>query len=147
MEGDTATFIFDLFAQYPNPLADDPKFAEYCDRQIYNAVELFKLSVPIADLEDPSTTTVSNLVLSWNRVGPWLPWMKMGQREGNLIYSASCKKVKDFNELPLILKKEIETRVPLFRDAPSEKTEGEEMTSWQYFKQHFDAYLQGVTVP
>jgi hypothetical protein len=114
---------------------------------MYNSVELFKLAVPIADLEDPKATTVSKLVLSWNRVGPWLPWMKMGQREGNLIYSASGKKVKDFNELPAILKKEIETRVPMFKDAPSEKIEGEEMTSWQYFKLHFDAYQQGATFP
>jgi hypothetical protein len=145
--GDTATFISDLFAHYPNPLADDPIFTEYCDRPMYNAVELFKLAVPIADLEDPTTTTVSKLALSWNRVGPWLPWMKMGQREGSLIYSAHGKKVKDFHELPPILKKEIETRVPMFKDAPLQKIEGEEMTSWQYFKQHFDAYLQGATFP
>jgi Protein of unknown function (DUF1838) len=147
VEGDTATFIFDLFGHYPNPLADDPKFAEYCDRPMYNSVELFKLAVPIADLEDSTTTTVSKLVLSWNRVGPWLPWMKMGQREGNLIYSASGKKVKDFNALPEILQREIETRVPMFKNAPSEKIEGEEMTSWQYFKLHFDAYQQGATFP
>jgi len=147
IDGDTATFIFDLFAQYPNPLADDPKFAEYCDRPTYNAVELFKLAVPIADLEDANTTTVSKLVLSWNRVGPWLPWMKMGQRDGHLIYSAHGKKVHDFNALPPILKKEIETRIPLFKDAPLEKIEGAEMTSWQYFEQHFDVYLQGATFP
>ena len=147
VDGDTTTFIFDLFAQYPNPLADDPKFAEYCDRPIYNAVELFKLAVPTADLEDPTTTTVSKLVLSWNRVGPWLPWMKMKQRSGHLIYSASGKKVKDFSDLPPILKKEIETRVPFYKDAPAQKVEGEEMTSWSYFKQHFDAYLQGATFP
>ena len=147
VDGDTTTFIFDLFAQYPNPLADDPKFAEYCDRPIYNAVELFKLAVPTADLEDPKTTTVSKLVLSWNRVGPWLPWMKMKQRSGHLIYSASGKKVKDFSDLPPILKKEIETRVPFYKDAPAQKIEGEEMTSWSYFKQHFDAYLQGATFP
>jgi len=147
VDGDTTTFIFDLFAQYPNPLADDPKFAEYCDRPIYNAVELFKLAVPTADLEDPTTTTVSKLVLSWNRVGPWLPWMKMKQRSGHLIYSASGKKVKDFSDLPSILKKEIETRVPFYKDAPAQKIEDEEMTSWSYFKQHFDAYLQGATFP
>ena len=147
VDGDTTTFIFDLFAQYPNPLADDPKFAEYCDRPIYNAVELFKLAVPTADLEDSKTTTVSKLVLSWNRVGPWLPWMKMKQRSGHLIYSASGKKVKDFSDLPPILKKEIETRVPFYKDAPAQKIEGEEMTSWSYFKQHFDAYLQGATFP
>ncbi|MBD2188961.1 DUF1838 domain-containing protein [Pseudanabaena mucicola] len=147
VDGDTATFVFDLFAHYPNPLADDPKFAEYCDRDLYNAAELFKLSVPLADLESPDTTTVSKLSLSWHRVGPWLPWMKMGQREGNLIYSASGKKVKDFDALPHILKKEIETRIPLFKDAPPAKVEGEEMTSWQYFKQHFEAYQQGATFP
>ena len=147
VDGDTTTFIFDLFAQYPNPLADDPKFAEYCDRPIYNAVELFKLAVPTADLENPKTTTVSKLVLSWNRVGPWLPWMKMKQRSGHLIYSASGKKVKYFSDLPSILKKEIETRVPFYKDAPAQKIEGEEMTSWSYFKQHFDAYLQGATFP
>ncbi len=147
VDGDTTTFIFDLFAQYPNPLANEPQFAEHCDRPIYNAVELFKLSVPTADLEDPNTTTVSKLDLSWNRVGPWLPWMKMGQREGHLIYSAHGKKVNDFHALPAILKKEIETRIPLFKDAPAEKIEGAEMTSWEYFKQHFDAYAQGATFP
>ena len=47
----------------------------------------------------------------------------------------------------MFLKKEIETRVPMFKDAPSEKIEGEEMTSWQYFKLHFDAYQQGATFP
>ena len=35
----------------------------------------------------------------------------------------------------------------MFKDAPSEKIEGEEMTSWQYFKLHFDAYQQGATFP
>jgi len=147
VDGDTTTFIFDLFAHYPNSLADDPQFVEYCDRPMYSAVELFKLTVPTVDLEDPSTTTVSKLTLSWNRVGPWLPWMKMAQRSGNLIYSAHGKKVKDFDELPAILKQEIETRIPMFKDAPPKKVEGAEMNSWEYFKQHFEAYSQGATFP
>ncbi|MFN5980851.1 MAG: DUF1838 family protein [Pseudanabaena sp.] len=41
----------------------------------------------------------------------------------------------------------METRIPLFKDAPAEKIEGAEMTSWEYFKQHFDAYAQGATFP
>jgi hypothetical protein len=114
---------------------------------MYNSVELFKLSVPTADLEDPNTTTVSELTLSWHRVGPWLPWMKMGQRSGNLIYSCFGKKVQGFQDLPAILKKEIETRIPMFMDAPLQKLEDAEMTSWQYFKEHFAAYQQGATFP
>ena len=71
----------------------------------------------------------------------------MGQRSGHLIYSALGKKVKGFDDLPAILKKEIETRVPLFKDAPPAKLEDAEMTSWQYFKHHFEAYQQGATFP
>lgn len=147
VDGDTTTFVFDLFGHYPNPLADDPKFAEYCGHSMYGSVELFKLTVPTKDLEDPDSTTVSTLDLSWHRVGPWLPWMKMGQRSGHLIYSALGKKVKGFDDLPAILRKEIETRVPLFKDAPPAKLEDAEMTSWQYFKHHFEAYQQGATFP
>lgn len=39
-------------------------------------------------MENPNTTSVSKVMLAWDRIGPWLPWMKMGDRSGNLIYSA-----------------------------------------------------------
>lgn len=145
--GNLTTFVFDLFTTYPNPLADDPKFSEYSPDPIYQAAELFKLTVPTDDLNDLEQTTVSSLLLAWDRIGPWLPWMKMGNQPGQLIYSAYGSKVKDFKDLPQLLQDEIDLRVPLYRNAPKQKLDQEDMTSWSYFKQHFEAYLRGETFP
>lgn len=147
VSGETTTFMFDLFSKYPNPLADDPKFAPYSPQPIYQAAELFKLTVPSKELRNPEITSVSQLILAWDRFGPWLPWMKMGDFPGYLIYSGIGSKVANFTELPPQLQEEINTRVPLFKNAPKQKLETEDMTSWLYFKQHFDAYLRGEIFP
>ena len=143
----TATFLFDLFPTYPNLLAEEPRFIEYSPNPIYQAAELFKLTVPTEDLLNSEIQSVSKLLLSWDRIGPWLPWMKMGNRPGNLIYSATGCKVKNFEELPQLLQAEINTRVPLYKDAPQDQLETEDMTSWLYFKEHFEAYLAGEKFP
>ncbi|MBV9387535.1 MAG: DUF1838 domain-containing protein [Chroococcidiopsidaceae cyanobacterium CP_BM_ER_R8_30] len=147
VDGDLTTFIFDLFPTYPNPLAEDTKFVDYSPNPTYQAVELFKLTVPTEDLLNSERVSVSRLFLSWDRIGPWLPWMKMGERAGHLIYSASGRKVNSFADLPQLLQDEINTRVPLFKDAPKSLLDREDMTSWIYFKQHFNAYLAGDTFP
>jgi Protein of unknown function (DUF1838) len=147
VEGDKTTFVFDLFSTYPNPLATDPKFAEYSPNPIYQAAELFKITVPTGELFDPEIKSVSQLQLAWDRIGPWIPWMKMGDRPGQLIYSAYGSKVSGVNELPQLLRDEINDRVPLYKNAPPSFLEGEDITSWLYFQQHFDAYLAGATFP
>lgn len=145
--GEITTFTFNLFPFYANPLADDPAFADYSPQAHYQAVELFKLTVPTADLKNPDTTTVSRLLLAWERIGPWLPWMKMSNRPGQLIYSASGHKVSQFEFLPELLQQQISERVPLFQQAALQKLDVEDMTSWEYFRQNFQAYLQGEEFP
>ncbi len=147
VDGENTTFRFVFFPTYPNLLAEDERFTEYSPNPIYQAAELFKLTVPNEDLFNPEIVSVSKLILSWDRIGPWLPWMKMGNRTGYLIYSASGCKVKSWAELPQVLQDEIRTRVPLYKDAPKSKLDTEDMTSWLYFKQSFDAYLAGETFP
>jgi hypothetical protein len=147
VEGDKATFVFDIFPTYPNPLAEDAKFREYSPYETYQAAELFKLTVPTADLFNAELTSVSQLKLSWDRIGQWLPWMKMSDRPGNLIYSAFGSKVAGLNQLPQLLQDEINHRVPLYKQAPKVFIEGEDMTSWLYFQKHFDAYLAGEIFP
>jgi hypothetical protein len=73
--------------------------------------------------------------------------MKMGDRAGQLIYSASGEKVDDFDQLPQLLQDEINTRMPLYRHAPEAPLDDEDMTSWLYFQKHFDAYLAGESFP
>ncbi len=147
VDGDITTFVFDIFPAYANPLAGDVRFIDYSSNSTYQAAELFKLSVPTADLLNPEQNSVSKLNLSWDRIGPWLPWMKMGNRAGHLIYSASGSKVNSFTDLPQLLQNEINTRVPLYKNAPKSLLDQEDMTSWIYFKQHFEAYLSGDDFP
>jgi hypothetical protein len=147
VDGDIATFVFDLFPTYPNPLAEQPKFADYSPNATYQAAELFKITVPLAELLNPDIKAVSKLHLSWDRIGPWLPWMKMGDRPGHLIYSAYGSKVNGFTDLPQLLQNEINTRVPVYKNAPASIIDKEDMTSWTYFKRHFEAYLSGDTFP
>jgi hypothetical protein len=147
VDGSDTTFVFDLFSTYPNPLAADPKFADYSPNPTYQAAELFKITVPTEDLLNPEILSISKLQLSWDRIGPWVPWMKMGDRPGQLIYSAYGSKVNGFSELPQLLRDEIDTRVPLYKDAPPSFLDVEDMTSWLYFQKHFDAYLAGETFP
>jgi len=147
VDGDIATFVFDLFPTYPNFLAEDKKFVDYSSNATYQAAELFKLTVPFADLLNSEIKSVSHLHLSWDRIGPWLPWMKMGDRPGHLIYSGYGSKVSGFTDLPQLLQDEIDNRVPLYKNAPKTVLDREDMTSWKYFKQHFESYLAGDTFP
>jgi hypothetical protein len=73
--------------------------------------------------------------------------MKMGDRPGNLIYSAYGNKVSGLTELPQLLQDEINTRVPLYKNAPPSLLDVEDVTSWLYFQENFDAYLAGETFP
>src|SRR5579883_736216 len=147
VEGESTTFVFDIFPTYPNPLADNPKFAPYSPQPIYQAAELFKLTVPTADLLNPEQASVSQLRLSWDRIGPWLPWMKMGTNPGHLIYSAYGSKANSFTDLPQLFQNEINNRIPLYKNAPQSLLDVEDMTSWLYFQKHFDAYLAGEIFP
>jgi Protein of unknown function (DUF1838) len=146
IDDETTTFVFDIFPTYPNPLAD-PKFAAYSPLPLYQAAEMFKLTVSTADLLNVNLPSVPKLQLSWDRIGPWLPWMKMGDRTGHLIYSGFGSKVENFDQLPPLLQDEINTRVPLYRHAPETQLDDEDMTSWLYFQKHFDAYLAGEVFP
>jgi len=42
-----------------------------------------------------------------------------------------------------LLQDEIKTCIPLYKDGPKSQLDVEDMTSWIYFQQHFDAYLAG----
>ena len=147
VEPENTTFVVDLFANYPNPLANNQRFREYSPQPFYQAAELFKFTIPTAELKNPQTISVSKMMLAWDRMGPWLPWMKMGDRPGNLVYSAWGSKVNSFTDVPQLLQDEINTHVPLYKDAPQVKLERDDMTSWKYFGKHFDAYLRGEIFP
>ena len=137
----------DLPLTYPNVLASDAKFQDYSPEPLYQAGEFFKFVVPEARVEQPNVATVLNVSGTWNRIGPWLPWMKMKGKPGQLVYSASIRKLQRFEELSPLLQQEITSRVPVYRTAPTCYLAASSETSWIYFREHFDNYLAGDRFP
>lgn len=134
--GDHVTFYREIPLRYPNPLP----YSEYplhSTGDWYEAMELFNNFVSLADLEDPEITSAPGTG-SWTRVGPWLPWMEMGNRPGWLVYHGRSVKLMDGAEaLPDHVREAIERDYPKYLRAPSEWSEPSE-TSWTLFRKVLD---------
>lgn len=143
---DTATITFDIPLFYPNPLAGDPVTRAFDPSASYQAAELFAFATPFEAIVG-SSPTVPSLWFTWHRIGPWLPWMGMGERPGVLMYSTRGRKIAAWDELPTLLRDEIATRLPRYRHAPACVLAGKNETSWTYFARHLAAYQAGERFP
>ena len=74
---------------------------------VVRIAEIFQRVADLAELENPDVTT-ADYSGTWTRVGPWLPWMRQGQAEGNLVFSTFMTKLKSIDELPPRFKARIE---------------------------------------
>jgi len=123
----------DVFLAYPSPLkvADYP---ENSQSDLYEAVELFQFFFSESDLNN-SDKLSTDVDISWTRIGPWLPWMEMGQRPGKVVYQGAGYKLleKDYNDMPAVLRDYVMANKPEYRHAPTEYSAPNE-TSWTYYK-------------
>jgi hypothetical protein len=120
---------------YTNPLAGE--YQDYVGGT-YQAIEIFNFACSEADLLDPAKAS-SEGVVAWNRVSKWLPWMEMGDRAGQLIFSGLGKKLRTWDDLPDLLKAEIKANYPIFTSAPPVDDTRPNETSWTYFKKMMEA--------
>ncbi len=124
----------DVFLHYPSPL----KVVEYPENSasdMYEAAELFQFFFSKADLVNPALKTIP-VEVAWTRVGPFLPWMRMGQRPGNLVYQCRGYKVMGPNaweKLPKQMRDYVLRHHPEFAHAPDTFQTPNE-TSWTYYK-------------
>jgi hypothetical protein len=116
---------------YTNPLAGE--YQDYVGGT-YQAMEIFNTTVPVKELLDGNKDRADDCLISWTRVSKFLPWMKMGDRSGQLIFSGIGKKVRSFDDLPDALKKEILAVAPEYQHAPPTDDKRPNETSWTYFK-------------
>jgi len=123
----------DIFLAYPSPLTIE-EYPENSQSNLYEATELFQFFFSEKDMNNPNLTSVPSTI-SWTRIGPWLPWMNMAQRQGNLVYQGAGYKLleKDFDTMPKILTDYVMKHEPKYRHAPTEMTKPNE-TSWTYYK-------------
>ena len=128
--GDDVFFNIDVFLAYPSPLPR-AQFPENSQADLYTAAELFQFFCKRADLEADTPSAPSQV--SWTRLAPWLPWMAMADRPGQLVYHCRGSKLGSFAELPDPIKSYVEANHPEYKEAPREFTAPNE-TSWTYFR-------------
>ncbi|MCI0391940.1 MAG: DUF1838 domain-containing protein [Acidobacteria bacterium] len=97
----------------------------------YTSAELFDYYAPKTELERQETPTV---MISWTRVGPWLPWMGMDKHDGLMIYHARSKRLESWDHLPERIKKTVKQKYPTYQTAPGEvDPRRPNVTSWTYY--------------
>ncbi len=137
----TTCLYFDVLLAYPSPLPRS-EYPLHSQSDLYQGAELFQFFVATAQLNDPTTTDIP-CSTSWTRFGPWLPWMEMGDQQGNLMYQCRGAKLDGgFAGLPQHLQHYVMNNQPKYAEAPREFITPNE-TSWTYFKKRYPPQTQG----
>ncbi len=136
-EGGPYVFMpFEAPLFYTNPLAGD--YQEYVGN-MYHAMEIFDFAALKSELYDTRKPTAYPTI-SWVRISDWMPWMRMGGRDGQMVFNAMGRKLPGgFEELPAILKNEIREHYPEYVDAPPGDDPRPNETTWTKFKKLTDA--------
>jgi hypothetical protein len=130
-QGGGAALLF-----YDNPLAGE--YQDFVGNK-YQAAEFLTAVVPMKVLADPKTTRSNDTVISWGRISRWMPWMKMGGRDGVLVHYTGGLRLNSFDELPEWMKKEVRTKYPTYVEPPPVDDKRPNETSWTVFKKKVDA--------
>ncbi|MDD2227940.1 MAG: DUF1838 family protein [Candidatus Cloacimonetes bacterium] len=130
--GDELAFTMDIFPFYTSPLPRK-EFGEFSQNDNYQAAEFFQFFAKKADLTNPALSTVP-ATITWNRISPWMPFMRMGDRAGSLVFVCRGQKLEGgFDALPKQIKDYVMKNKPEFAAPPTEWSEPNE-TSWTYFR-------------
>ena len=93
--------------------------------------EFLQTDVKLSQLKDESLTKVP-YTGCWYRIGPWLPWMLMDQKEGHLFYAARTHSIDTIGDLPKDLLAFSEKNYPSFLEPEFEWKEPN-VTSFETF--------------
>jgi hypothetical protein len=104
----------------------------------YHAMEIFDFATDADDLLNTKNKT-SYPSVSWVRISDWMPWMKMRGRQGQIVFNAMGTKLKNFDELPAVLKNEIAANYPAYTAPPPGDDARPNETTWTVFKKVVDA--------
>jgi hypothetical protein len=132
LANDRLCFYIDVPLFYPSPLkkADWPQNSR---SDMYQAAELFQFFVSEKDVQNKKLKSVP-FDIAWNRFSDFLPWMRMGDSPGHMMYSSRGSKLKGgWNDLPQNIKDFVLKTAPEYQHAPDKYT-APNMTSWKYFK-------------
>ncbi len=116
---------------YKNPLGGD--YQDYVGGA-YHAMEMLNGYAYEDELLDPELKTLNRYSLSWARTSKWLPWMRMGDRPGMMIFTTIGKRVSGIDALSEPLLSELRSNYPEYAQPPPLDDDRPNVTSWSYFK-------------
>ncbi len=122
VQQDTVFSVLELHAAFPNPMTPEEWPRESAGR-INRTSEMFNRAASYAQLADPDQPQADHTG-TWVRVGPWLPWMLMGQSQGHLLYRTFMQKTGSASNLPPQLLNYMTRNYPEFLSAPSPESWG-----------------------
>lgn len=116
---------------YKNPLQGE--FQDWVGGT-YHAMEMGTDFFYAADLFDDKVATPKHHSITWSRISGWLPWMKMGDRNGAVYTATVGGRAKSIDDLPEPLRAIIRTRYPNYTSPPPLDDTRPNETSWEVFK-------------
>ena len=121
----------DIPLQYPNPINPRDYPAESTG-DTYIASEHFTYIAKAADIANPALTSAPTQY-AWTRIGPWLPWMKMGKTAGHVIYVGYGTKLASASELESEILAHTKQFYPEYLKSPDKFTRPN-ATSWSHYR-------------
>ncbi len=141
--GDVTARSSEIPLFYTNPLGGD--YQPYVGGT-YHAMEIFDSFYDSDRLLDAEEKNLGQSHLGWVRVAKWLPWLKMGDRPGWMIFNATGFSTFNRDELPAKLVLIMDQRYPEYWTPPPLDDARPNETSWTVFKKHIEdqAGIQGA---
>ena len=121
---------------YENPLAG--AYQDYIGGK-YHAMEIFNTFYSAADFLAPKGPRISPSRLAWQRVSGLLPWMRMGDRPGVMIFNATGFSTFDRAQISPKLMQILQTRYPEHLTPPPLGDARPNATTWTITKDWIDA--------
>ena len=129
--GDVVARSSEIPLFYTNPLGGE--YQPYVGGT-YHAMEIFNSFYNAEKLLDNDATSIGQSHLGWSRVAKWLPWFKMGDRAGVMVFNASGFSTFDKDKVPERLVEILNERYPLYWEPPELGDNRPNETSWTVFK-------------
>lgn len=97
-------------------------------------------ATPVEDSLDGDADKVKDRVISWARVSKWLPWMKIGDRDGVAVFHTAVMRLDSWDDLPDVVKNEIRENYSTYVTAPTLDDDRPNETSWTVTQKAIDAW-------
>lgn len=120
---------------YENPLAG--AYQDYIGGK-YHAMEIFNTFYTAADFTTPKGPRIGPSRISWQRISGLLPWMRMGDRPGVMIFNATGFSTFDRAQISPKLMQILQTRYPEYLTPPPLGDARPNATTWTITKKWID---------